>query len=159
MARTPTLIRPHIAAVRTVLETAVVPSIGTPIPWPIGSWIRPRDPNNANPDAFLRYEDPPFINLRPYPSAADFDGPIDDTQVDITLRIQVQSVGLTDTQAEQVLDLTREVLNDRQALNIPNRRVMDLRLMIVSGGVSRDDDILPAVFYDYDIYELQTTPA
>lgn len=159
MARTATLMRPHIEGILTALETTTVPSIATTIPHPIGEWLRPRQPAVGDPDTDLRYVDPPFINARIFPSAGDFDGPIDDSQADIKVRIQIQSVGLTDIQALQVLDLTREIMADKDNITIANRYIQAVKLMIVSGGVSRDDDIIPPVFYDFDVYEVWTTPA
>jgi len=40
-----------------------------------------------------------------------------------------------------------------------NRKVKDIRLMVTSGGESRDDDLPTPFFYDTDLYELDTTPA
>lgn len=161
MPRTPTLLRPHIQALIDVLMTQPVPSLSAHIngplfPWPVGDWSRER---GIAPEYDL--VDPPYVNIRKFPSAGDFEGPLDDSQADIKLRVQIQAIGETSTQAVQVMDLTREVLATvpRSSIVIANRKVMDLRLMVVSGGVSRDDDLPTPLFYDFDIYELWTTPS
>lgn len=158
MPRTPTLIRPHLKGMLDALENNDVPSLGVPFPWPIGDWLRPRG-SDADPLEDDRFVDPPFVNVRVFPSAGDFDGPISDTQVDIEIRFQIQSVGLSQTQAVQVLDLTREIYANKANVIVTNRRVMDLKLMTTSGGASRDDDLPSPVYYAFDIYELWTTPS
>ena len=121
-----------------------------PLEFLVEEWRRPVDPNE-------RYIDPPYALVRPMPSAAQFTGPIDDTQADIILRIQVLAVGDTQSQALRVGDLCRARMQ-RRFITIPYRRVMDVRFMVTTGGLSRDDDLPTPTFYSADIYELQTTP-
>lgn len=121
-----------------------------PVEFPVQEWRRPVDSNE-------KYIDPPYVLVRPMAGAAQFDGPINDTQVDVIIRIQILSVGATQGQALRVADKVRPRMQ-RSLITIPYRRVMDLRLMVVTGGISRDDDLPTPFFYSVDIYELHTTP-
>lgn len=121
-----------------------------PVEFPVQEWRRPVDSNE-------KYIDPPYCLVRPMAAAAQFGGPITDTQTDVILRIQVLAVGNTQSQALLIADLVRPRMQRRYII-IPYRRVMDVRLMVVTGGLSRDDDLPTPFFYSVDIYELQTTP-
>lgn len=119
-------------------------------PWPVGEWVRPQDLDS-------RFDDPPFALVRSFPSAGEFEGPLNDTQADITIRVQIMGVGLTQRQSLVITDLCRPAMQAR-LLTIPNRYVQTVNLMVVSGGVSRDDDLPIPFFNSSDIYELRTTP-
>jgi hypothetical protein len=122
-----------------------------PLPWPVGEWERPK----AGDQKFIN---PPYALLRLFPSAAQFEGSLADSQADIILRFQIMGVGLTERQAIDVTDRCRKEMKSSK-ISIPNRYVQDVRFMVVSGGVSRDDD-LPEPFHNSsDLYELLTTPA
>lgn len=119
-------------------------------PWPVGEWQRPEDLDE-------KFVAPPYALVRLFPSAAQFEGPLHDTQADIVLRFQVMGVGLTHRQAIDVTDICRKEMKASKIV-VPGRYVQDVRFMVVSGGVSRDDD-LPEPFHNSsDLYELLTTP-
>lgn len=160
MPRTPSLMRPHIEGILNALEDTVIPTQGLTLKamgYPVGEWIRPREDDSLD-EEYLRLVKPPFVNARIFPSAGDFEGPINDSQADVKVRVQVQTVAISSIQAVQVHDFTREILANKANVTVTGRRVQNLKLMVVSGGVSRDNDINPPVFYDFDIYELWTTP-
>lgn len=137
------VIKDHFDAVLSVLESGM----GTT---PVGEWQRPEDLDN-------RFDDPPYLLVRIFPSADQFDGPLNDTQADIIVRIEVIGVGNTQGQALNITDRARQLMQP-SSLSIPNRYVQSLTFMVVSGGISRDDD-LPIPFHDsVDLWELQTTP-
>lgn len=119
--------------------------------WPVGEWQRPEDLDD-------RFVDPPFALVRIFPSAEEFEGTLADAQQDINLRFQVMGVGGTHRQALSVTDKCRSFLQPR-SLTIPNRYVQSLKFMVVSGGISRDDDVMIPFFQSVDLYELKTTPA
>lgn len=141
--RTHPVVLDHLKAVLTTLDNAG-------LSFPVGEWARPEDLDD-------RFEEPPFALVRIFPSAGEFDGPLSDSQVDINLRFQIMGVGGTQRQALNVCDLCR-VHMQAGSLNIPNRYVQSLKLMVVAGGISRDDDLPIPFFNAPDLYELQTTP-
>lgn len=122
-----------------------------PVEFRVEEWRRP---TGAADEKFI---DPPFALVRPMAAAAQFDGPITDTQADVVIRIQTLAVGDTQGMALRVADLIRPRMQ-RQHIHIAYRRVMDVRLMVVAGGISRDDDLPTPFFYAPDLWELQTTP-
>lgn len=143
MARTYPKIDDHL--------TAVVALLDANLPFPVDYWQRPFDANE-------RFDDPPYILVRIFPSAAEFDGPLDDSQADINLRVQLLGVGTNERQALIINDLARPFMQ-RDLLSITDRSVMDVRLMVASAGVSRDDDLPTPFFYSSDLYEIRTTPS
>lgn len=144
MARTPIIVRDHIKAIIDHLDDNT--------PFPVGEWERPEDPTTQ------RFLDPPFAYVRVYPSAAQFDGPISDTQADVMMRFQVMGAGVNMDQAITVTDICHRQLLDRRAFTIPNRRIMNLRRMVVAGGNTRGEDVPDPFHHNMDLYEIQTTP-
>ena len=118
----------------------------------VAEWERPSDANK-------KWLNPPYVLVREYPSAGQFNGPISDSKVDTILRIQVLALGDTAQMARRVRDRTRPFMQ-RNALEalIPDRAVMDLSLMVSGGGDTRDDDTNTGFFSSNDLYELWTTP-
>lgn len=141
--RTHPVILDHLNAVIDALEAGG-------FTWPVGEWKRPEDLDS-------RFVEPPYALVRMFPSAGQFDGPLTDTQADVTLRVQVMGVGLTHGQALAVTDLCRTRMKT-SIVQVPNRYVQSLQFMVVSGGVSRDDDLPLPFFNSSDLYELRTTP-
>lgn len=141
MARTTTLLEDHTQALLTTLA---------PIPLPVGDGVAPRDADESEID-------PPYVVLYSLPGG-QFDGPLNDSQADVTLVYQITSVGLTRQQAQVAIDVCR-VLMKRNNVTVPNRRVRDLRHLTPNSGVIRDDDLPNPLFYGYDRYELDTTPS
>ncbi len=118
--------------------------------FPVGEWERPKDLSE-------KFDNPPYALLRMYPSAAQFEGPLGDSQVDVVLRFQIIGVGLTERQAIDVTDICRVEMQPSKVV-VANRYTQSIGLMVVSGGISRDDD-LPIPFFDSaDLYEIKTTP-
>ena len=118
--------------------------------FPVGAWQRPVDGQ-------MKFDNPPFALVRMYPSTAEYDGPLTDSQIDITLRVQILGVGKSQRQAIDVTDLCKKGMK-RSKVTILNRRVMDIAFMVTSAGVSRDDDLPTPFFYHSDLYSLRTTP-
>lgn len=121
-----------------------------------GYWERPKDGQ-------MKFDPPPYALCRNYPSAGDFDGPLSDTQVDVIYRVQILAVGITEMEVWDVSDRTREVMVtsilEPFLIARADRAIMDINLMVSTGGISRDDDLPSPFFYDTDLYELRTTPA
>lgn len=141
---------------------AVLNALETIGDFPAAYWERPKDGQ-------MVFKDPPYALCRPYPSAGEFDGPLSDTRVDIVLRVQVLSVGKTMREAMRVADATRRVMvvsvmepllivATSAGVDPVPRVIQDLRHMVVSGGISRDDDLPSPFYYDTDLYEMVTTP-
>lgn len=143
--RTHPIIVDHLDAIMAALLAP--PSL----PWSVDEWFRPQDTGR-------KFEDPPFALVRIYPSTGQLEGPLNDTQVDINMRFQILGVGNTQRQAIGVTDLCKPRLQ-RRLITVANRRTQDVRYMVVSGGISRDDDLPTPFFYNMDLYELLTTPA
>lgn len=143
--RTYPVVLDHVNAV-----IAAISGGAFPVEFPVQEWRRPVDSDE-------KFIDPPYAMVRPMAAAAQFGGPITDSQADVIIRIQVLAVGNTQGQAIRINDLIRPRMQ-RRFINIPYRRVMDVRLMVVTGGISRDDDLPTPFFYSADLYELQTTP-
>lgn len=140
---------PQIEGVITLLANEAV---GTGLENKVEEWERPKD-NDA------KYEDPPYVLVREYPSAGEMSGSLAQTKADTVLRVQVLCIGRNASQARKVRDWTRRHMQ-RNALEalIPDRAVMDLSFMVTGGGDTRDDD-LPSPFHSStDLYELWTTP-
>lgn len=142
--RTHPVILDHFKGVLAALEDE---NLG----FPTGEWKRPKDLDE-------RFIEPPYLLARIFPSAGEFDGSLADSQTDITLRFELLGVGKTHNQALNICDRARVAMQPRKVV-IPNRYIQSLRLMVVAGGISRDDD-LPIPFYaSPDLYTMRTTPS
>lgn len=141
MARTTTLLEDHTQGMLSALVAA---------PFPVGDGVAPREADKSEID-------PPYVVLYSLPGGR-FDGPLSDSQADVTLIYQITSVGKTRSQAQIAIDVTR-VLMKKASINVPNRKVRDLRHITPNSGTMRDDDLPNPLFYGYDRYELDTTPA
>lgn len=144
MARTHPVILDHLKGLRAGITAAG-------FNFPIEQYRRPQDGDS-------QYVDPPFLVLRVFPSADQSDGPLDDSDADVMLRFQTMGVGDTEDQAINVTDRCRAVMQ-KENMTITGRRVMDIRLMVVSGGTHRDDDLPTPFYYNHDIWEIRTTPS
>lgn len=143
--RTYPVIDDHVEAVRAYLDSQLND-------WPVVHWWRPIV------DATEKYISPPYVMTRVFPSAAEMEGPLNDSQADVIVRIQIMAVGEIERQPQIMLDIVRPHMQ-RRNFTIPNRFVMDVGLMVASGGTTRDDDLPTPYFYAHDLYELRTTPA
>lgn len=147
--RTLVEVNPQIEAIVTLLTNAAA---GTDIVDRIAEWERPKDDE-------AKFEDPPYLLVREYPSTAQMSGPLNQTKEDVVLRVQIMCIGRTPNEARKLRDWSRRY-TQRNALEalIPDRAVMDFSLMVAGGGDTRDDDI-PSPFHEStDLYELWTTP-
>ncbi len=141
MARTTVLLEDHTQALLAALNTTTLV---------VGDGEAPRNVDKSEIP-------PPYIVLYPL-VGGDQSGPLSDSQVDVILPYQITAVGTTRQQAQVALDIARDVMK-KENITIPNRSVMDLRLLNPISGHIRDDDLPNPLHYGYDRYELETTPA
>ena len=85
------------------------------------------------------------------------DGPSSDPDADTVAEYQVTSIGLTRVQASWVADNVRAALLSA-ALTVPGRSV---QLVEWASGLpaTRDDDVVPPLFYAIDMYAVTSSPA
>ena len=115
-------------------------------------------------DTFLSYDteaprDAPF----PYTVVYGLDdalrtGTMWDTQADVMHSVQTTYVGETAEQARKLMDKGRAVMLADAAIAVAGRSVQLVELSD-GGGVERDEDEQPRLFYGIDIWEITTTPA
>lgn len=141
MARTVVLLEDHFKGIKDSLDLSTIT---------IGDGTAPRGAGKVELD-------PPYAVLYLI-AGGTMDGPLSDSQADVNLIFQITAVGVTRQQALVVLDITRARMQ-RELITIPNRKVRDLRLNLPASGMVRDDDLPNPLFYGYDRYELDTTPA
>lgn len=141
MPRTTVLLDDHTQGLLDLLGLA---------PFPVGDAVAPRNPDKSEMD-------PPYVVLYPIPGGS-FDGPLNDSQADVTLVYQITAVGLTRQQAQVAIDICRALMK-KANVTVPNRKVRDLKHLTPNSGVIRDDDLPNPVFYGYDRYQLDTTPS
>jgi hypothetical protein len=147
--RTPVFVAPQLEAVVEMLND-IIPAP----PFTIDFWFRPKEVANQT---FL---DPPYLLCRVYPSADQMGGSLADSQRDSVIRIQLLAAGKTEIEAMNVTDWARQHMqrdNLESYLAAENRAVMDLRLMVSSAGLTRDDDLPTPLYQSSDLYELRTT--
>ncbi len=142
MPRTVILVEDHTEALLTLLRTSTVP---------IGDAVIPR-----NADKSVKVV--PFAALY-HLIGGEFDGPLSDSQADTSFVYQITSVGKNRSMAQITLDILRVLMMDKSNLIVPNRVVRDIRMVSPFSGVVRDDDLPNPLFYGYDRYEVDTTPA
>ncbi len=141
MARSVISLDDHFAAIKASLDNA---------PFPIGDGVAPRGTNKEEVD-------PPYAVLYLI-GGGTLDGPLSDSQADASYMFQITAVGETRQQALVVLDISRSLMQ-RELISVPSRVVRDIRLASPTSGMVRDDDLPNPLFYGYDRYELDTTPA
>jgi hypothetical protein len=88
---------------------------------------------------------------------AERSGPMSDGQADVTHNQQITTVGETQEQAQLALDDGRARMRD-ETLAIPGR-IVHLVEVEEGGGIERDDDESPSLFYCVDVYSILTGPA
>ncbi len=114
-------------------------------------------------DTFLAYDteaprDAPF----PYTVVYSLDdalrsGPIWDGQADVMHSVQTTYVGDTAEQARKLMDKGRGFMLAQGAITVTGRSVQLVDLAD-GGGVERDEDEQPRLFYAIDIWEITTSP-
>lgn len=97
-----------------------------------------------------------YVNVHPTPGGAT-DGTLTEPEADALPDYQLISIGATRSQAEHIGDEVREAMFQGPLL-VDGRQVAHLRLDML-GGVIRDDQVQPALFYVSDRYRLLTVPA
>jgi hypothetical protein len=141
MPRTTILLEDHTDAILTLLRSTTIE---------IGDGQAPRNADKSEID-------PPYAVLYSLTGGL-FDGPLSDSQADVSLIYQVTAVGEIRQQAQVILDVIRAVMK-KENLAITGRAVRDVRLVSPNSGLVRDDDLPNPLFYGYDRYEVDTTPA
>lgn len=140
MTRTVTSLEAHSTGILNALST---------LAFPTGDGVDPERGGQAH--------NPPYAVLYVVGGGL-FDGPLNDSQADVTLRFQITSVGATQTEALRILDQTRARMQ-KEYITVTGRSVRNVTQITTSGGTRRDDDIPTPLFYAYDLWELDTTPA
>jgi len=148
MARTAVLIQDHIQPIIDHLTTVLG---GLSHSVPVGYGERPINASHE-------FEDPPYIVVS-HIVGGTVDGPLSDTQADITLRVLILCNGSTAREATVLRDIVHQEMSDKSNFSITNRKVRDIRVEVPSDGAYRDDDVPTPMFYDRQIYVLNTTPA
>ena len=97
-----------------------------------------------------------YAVVTPLPDLS-YDGPNNDWQADIEMVWQVTSVGETRSQAQWMQDACRDAMLNG-TITISSRAIMKVDLG-GGGGVERDDDFQPPLFYGVDIYNVMITPS
>lgn len=145
--RTPVFIVDHIQAVIDHLES-VLSILSYPVP--IGFGERPVSVSKA-------FVDPPYLIVTYLPGGFT-QGPLDDTQADIVLRVLLVSNGNTAHEASVLRDICH---GEMQASNltVTNRKVRDVRVEGFTDGIFRDDDVPTPIFYTRQVYLMDTVPA
>ena len=148
MPRTTVLINDHMNAVITHLESVLDAQPGGKIP--VGYGERPKDSKE-------QFYEPPYLVVS-YLVGGDLDGPLSDTQADVSLRLVLISNGSSAREATILRDIAHAEMQ-KENFTIANRKVRDVRVEIPSDGTYRDDDVATPIFYTRQIYLLDTTPA
>ena len=126
---------------------AVIDALSLAVGFAVGDGQAPDDPSPAYPYLVV------------YSLAdADRSGPISDGQADVTHNIQITTVGQTPEQATSLMDLAAVGLRGLDAGAVTGREIQ-LVEETFSGGVERDDDFQPPLFYAVSIFDIMTTPA
>lgn len=141
MTRTTTLLEDHTQALLTTLGAAA---------FDVGDGVAPRNADKSEID-------PPYAVLHSIPGGR-FDGPLSDSQADVTLLYQITSVGETRQQAQVIIDVCRALMK-KDNVTVTGRKVRDLKHSTPNAGVVADHDLPNPLFYGYDRYVLDTTPA
>lgn len=145
--RTDVLIVDHIQPVVDYL-TSVLGVLDHAVP--VGFGERPVN-------AETKHEPPPYAVVSYLPGGL-LDGPISDSQADITLRISIFSMGNTAREATVLRDLVHKEMH-KENFTVTNRKIRNLTVESPSDGVFRDDDVPTPIFYTRQIYVMDTTPS
>ena len=148
MSRTTVLIDDHLQPIIDHLTT-VLGTLSYPVA--VGDGERPIDTDK-------KFIEPPYITVH-HIVGGTMDGPLNDTQADVSLRIAIVSFGNTAKEARVLRDIVHAELMDKSNFSITNRRIRDIRLEVPSDGAYRDDDVQTPIFYERQIYLLNTTPS
>jgi hypothetical protein len=97
-----------------------------------------------------------YVNVHPTPGGTT-DGTIAAPRADAQADYSLISIGATPRQAEQIGDDVRRTML-ATPLFVTDRQVAEVRLDML-GGVIRDDQVQPALFYVSDRYRLLVVPS
>ena len=147
MSRTPVLINDHIEPLVTYFSTYLG---GLSHPVFVGFGERPIDANS-------KFYDPPYLVIS-YLAGGLLDGPITDSQADVSLRILILTTGKTAQEATVLRDIVHTEMSDKSNFSITNRKLRNLSVETPSDGSYRDDDAPSPIFYTRQIYLMDTTP-
>jgi hypothetical protein len=106
-------------------------------------------------DAIAPDQDPPYVVVYPIPGGGST-GTLGAQHDDAILVYQVTCVGSSREQAEWLADKALELLEG--SLSVDGRRVCNVDLDM-HGGVQRDDQVTPPVFWSMPRFRITTTPS
>lgn len=148
MARSVVLISDHIQPIVDHLDTTMG---ALAVPVAVGFGERPKKSDKD-------FYPPPYIVVT-YVMGGGLDGPLSDSQADITLRVAIVCMGNTASEATILRDISHAEMMDKTNFVVTGRKVRDIRVEIPSDGTYRDDDVSTPIFYTRQIYLMDTTPA
>ena len=137
--RTPVLIKP--------IFDGVVASLDAITQFVIGKNERPKTASG-------KFILPPYAVLSVFPGGSQ-DGPLSDSQVDVTIRFRVLSVGKSSNESLVVSDLCATRMKP-SLITIAGRTVRSISRSTGSSGQDRDDDVATPLFFQTEIYEVDT---
>lgn len=141
------LVRPHLQAVRSLLEADGLLVTDTD-EWPDGAGWQ-GGPGQSDFVGFVRVTD----MAGPAPT-----GGIDGVRSDMSLLVHIQCVGATKDQANKMRDRVHGLMVSG-TLAVPGRALLQKPYQDMSGEVVQDADVDPPVQVGWDRYRLPTTPA
>jgi hypothetical protein len=147
MARTSVLIADHIQPIVDFL-TAQLGVLSYPIP--VGFGERPIGDDKL-------HEPPPYLFVTYLPGGT-LDGPLSDSQADVSIRILLFSAGKTAREATVLRDIAHQEMH-KENFTVSNRKIRNLIVETPSDGTYRDDDAPSPIFYTRQIYLMDTTPS
>lgn len=139
----------HLTAVLDTLQANVTA-------FPVSDGLRPvYDSIDADLDG--KHIPPPYAIVF-FLSGGTMDGDLADSQADVEFRFQITAVGNTQTEAMVVQDVCAQFMQ-KELISVPSRRVRNVSKSLASEGAKRDDDVPTPIFYSFEVYLLDTTPA
>lgn len=111
---------------------------------------------NERPKSGNELLNPPYAVLSIIPGG-DQDGPLSDSQVDVTIRFRVIAAGKSHSEALVVSDMCAAEMKPSK-ITITGRTVRRISKVAASSGADRDDDVATPIFFDIQIYEVDTVP-
>lgn len=144
--------QPVIAGVIDRLEDAIA---ARELPILVGDSEKPAGAGWQGPPGDSDFE--PYIVVYDLRSGL-YDGPMNGPEEDGETAIQCTCVGVVPSQVRLVADLVRDALLT-ETITVVGRRVSLVRPDAGPGGVDRDDDVTPSLFYATPRFTISTTPA
>lgn len=147
MARTTVLITDHL---QPIIDYQVAQLDTLDYAVPVGFGERPVTNTGE-------FDEPPYLVISYLPGGS-LDGPISDSQADVSIRVLIASMGKTAKEASVLRDIAHGNMQ-KENISVTNRKVRDLKVDSPTDGVYRDDDAPTPIFYTRQIYLMDTTPA